>query len=42
VPVLEHLTGLDRLPADGFHLHAAPLPVVGLGTVAVRAYAVLG
>jgi kynurenine formamidase len=42
VPVLEHLTGLDRLPADGFRLHAAPLPVVGLGTVAVRAYAVLG
>ena len=42
VPVLEHLTGLGRLPADGFRLHAAPLPVVGLGTVAVRAYAVLG
>jgi arylformamidase len=42
VPVLEHLTRLDRLPSDGFRLHAAPLPVVGLGTVAVRAYAVLG
>lgn len=41
IPVLEHLTGLDRLPAEGFALHAAPVPVRGLGTFPVRAYAVL-
>jgi kynurenine formamidase len=41
IPVLEHLTGLAALPVTGFTLHAAPLPVRGLGTVAVRAYAVL-
>ena len=41
IPVLEHLTGLAGLPVTGFALHAAPLPVRGLGTVAVRAYAVL-
>jgi len=41
IPVLEHLTGLDALPGTGFTLHAAPLPIRGLGTVSVRAYAVL-
>ncbi len=41
IPVLEHLTGLDLLPAEGFTLHAAPVPVRGLGTFPVRAYAVL-
>jgi arylformamidase len=42
VPVLEHLRGLDRLPADGFRVHAAPVPVRGMGTFPVRAYAVVG
>ena len=41
IPVLEHLTGLGGLPVTGFTLHAAPLPVRGLGTVAVRAYAMV-
>jgi kynurenine formamidase len=41
IPVLEHLTGLDRLPQHGFALHAAPVPVRGMGTFPVRAYAVL-
>jgi kynurenine formamidase len=41
IPVLEHLTGLDRLPQQGFTLHAAPVPVRGMGTFPVRAYAVL-
>jgi arylformamidase len=41
VPVLEHLTNLGALPADGFELHAAPVPVRGMGTFPVRAYAVL-
>lgn len=42
VPVLEHLTGLAALPAEGFRLHAAPVPVRRFGTFPVRAYAVLG
>jgi kynurenine formamidase len=41
IPVLEHLTQLDRLPTTGFELHAAPVPVRGMGTFPVRAYAVL-
>jgi len=41
IPVLEHLTGLDQLPATGAVLHAAPLRIRGFGTVAVRAYAVV-
>ncbi len=41
IPVLEHLTGLDALPPNGFTLHAAPIPVRGLGTTPVRAYAVI-
>lgn len=41
IPVLEHLRGLAGLPASGFTLHAAPLPVRGLGTSPVRAYATL-
>ena len=39
--VLEHLTNLGDLPPDGFELHAAPVPVRGLGTFPVRAYAVV-
>ena len=41
VPVLEHLTGLAALPAQGFALHAAPVPVRRFGTFPVRAYAVV-
>lgn len=41
IPVLEHLTGLDRLPVTGARLHAAPPRVAGFGTFPVRAYAVL-
>jgi kynurenine formamidase len=41
VPVLEHLTGLDQLPATGGRLHAAPLRVERFGTFPVRAYAVV-
>lgn len=42
IPVVEHLTGLDRLPVEGFRFHAAPPRVEGLGTFPVRAYAVVG
>jgi arylformamidase len=41
IPILEHLCGLDQLPPGGFRFHAAPPPVVGIGTFPVRAYAVL-
>jgi arylformamidase len=41
IPVLEHLTGLDAVPASGFTLHAAPVRVRGMGTFPVRAYAVV-
>jgi kynurenine formamidase len=41
VPVLEHLTNLGALPTGGFELHAAPVPVRGMGTFPVRAYAVV-
>jgi kynurenine formamidase len=41
IPVLEHLCNLDRLPATGLRLHAAPVAVRGLGTFPVRAYAVV-
>jgi kynurenine formamidase len=41
IPIVEHLCGLDQLPASGFRFHAAPPQVVGIGTFPVRAYAVL-
>ena len=41
IGVLEHLTGLEALPTEGFRLHAAPVPVRRFGTFPVRAYAVL-
>lgn len=41
VPVVEHLTGLGRLPTTGSRFTAAPPLVEGLATFPVRAYAVL-
>lgn len=41
IPIGEHLAQLVDLPAQGFKFHAAPAPVVGMGTFPVRAYAVL-
>ncbi|BCB75888.1 hypothetical protein GCM10022251_54710 [Phytohabitans flavus] len=41
IPVLEHLTGLDKLPPTGARLHAAPPRVRDFGTFPVRAYAIL-
>jgi kynurenine formamidase len=39
IPIVEHMTGLDRLPDRGFRVTALPAPVVGLGTFPVRAIA---
>jgi kynurenine formamidase len=41
VPIVEHLTGLEQLPDDGFRFSAAPPRVAGLGTFPVRAFAVI-
>lgn len=39
IPIVEHLTGLDRLPADGFTFTAVPPKIDGCGTFTVRAFA---
>ncbi len=41
IPIVEHLRGLDQLPASGFRFSAAPPRIQGLGTFPVRAYAIL-
>ncbi len=40
VPIVEHMTGLDRLPATGFRFFAVPVKVKGFGTFPVRAFAI--
>ncbi|MET0865181.1 MAG: cyclase family protein, partial [Nakamurella sp.] len=42
IPVVEHLTGLDRLPDTGFRFSAAPPAIAGMGTFPVRAFAIVG
>jgi len=41
IPICEHMTGLGQLPDQGFRFSAVPPKVRGMGTFAVRAYAVL-
>ena len=41
IPIIEHLTGLDALPSDGFRFTAVPPKIEGLGTFTVRAYATI-
>jgi kynurenine formamidase len=41
IPVVEHLTGLDRLPTTGATFSAVPVKVAGLSTFPVRAFATL-
>jgi kynurenine formamidase len=41
IPIVEHLRGLDQLPATGFRFSAAPPRIQGLGTFPVRAYAIV-
>jgi kynurenine formamidase len=38
IPIVEHLTGLDRLPNDGFRFFAVPAKIVNLGSFPIRAY----
>jgi len=42
IPIVEHLTGLDQLPTDGFRFTAVPARVRGMGTWPVRAFATVG
>lgn len=39
IPIVEHLTNLDRLPARGFEVTALPPRIEGMGTFPVRAIA---
>lgn len=41
VPIVEHLTGLDQLPATGATFSAVPVKVAGMSTFPVRAFASL-
>jgi len=41
IPIIEHLTALSELPARGARFTAVPAPVVGMGTMPVRAVAVV-
>jgi kynurenine formamidase len=41
IPIVEHLRGLEQLPADGFRFFAVPVKVKGMGTFPVRAFAAL-
>jgi len=41
IPVVEHLTNLDRLPASGASFSAVPAAVRGLATFPVRSFACL-
>jgi kynurenine formamidase len=42
IPIVEHLTALDRLPLTGFRFSAVPARVAGMGTWPVRAFATTG
>ncbi|MEP7359438.1 MAG: cyclase family protein, partial [Anaerolineales bacterium] len=39
IPIAEHLTGLEQLPAAGSRFFAVPVKVRGFGTFPVRAFA---
>lgn len=41
IPIVEHLTGLEQLPRDGFRFTAVPPKVEGMGTFTVRAHALV-
>jgi arylformamidase len=41
IPICEHMTNLEALPARGTRLHAVPIAWVGGATFPVRAYAVV-
>jgi arylformamidase len=40
IPIVEHLTGLERLPDQGARFFAVPVMVRGMGSFPVRAFAI--
>jgi kynurenine formamidase len=40
IPICEHMTNLDSVPASGGHLHAVPVAWVGGASFPVRAYVI--
>ncbi|MGB4780041.1 glyoxalase superfamily protein [Microbacterium sp.] len=42
IPIVEHLTNLDELPATGIRFTATPPRLAGVGTFPVRAFALIG
>lgn len=42
VSIVEHLTGLERIPDSGFRFFAVPVKVRGIGSFPVRAFARVG
>ena len=42
IPIVEHLCGLDRVPASGFRFFAVPPRVKRIGSCPVRAFALVG
>lgn len=40
IPIVEHMTGLEALPRDGFRFFAVPPKVKAFGTFPVRAFAI--
>jgi len=41
IPIVEHLTALDRLPVEGFRFFEVPVKIKGLGSFPVRAFGLL-
>jgi len=42
IPIVEHMSNLDQLPAEGFRFFAVPAKVKAFGTFPVRAFAIVG
>jgi kynurenine formamidase len=42
IPIVEHMTGLDRLPDRDVRFFAVPVKVRGMGTFPVRAFGIVG
>jgi kynurenine formamidase len=41
IPIVEHMTGLQQLPASGFEFFAVPPKIRAFGTFPVRAFATI-
>ncbi|HVT03531.1 MAG TPA: cyclase family protein [Thermoanaerobaculia bacterium] len=41
IPIVEHLTNLDQLPASGFRFFAVPPKIAGMGSFPIRAFAIV-